>query len=171
MDEPYPVQIITPAAVGAGQLVLNMFELFGSGGAASKVWSRLGGDISGAGKEGQTPFGSASNAFETASTQIVTGANGPFANAIDLVDIYITQARIDPSRLQIVKYIRPLGAGGANTIYSEEYHGCVITNVVDGEQVEVGTLEIIKQVTIAYRYATINGEASKGFALRDGHLS
>lgn len=171
MDEPYPVQIITPAAAGPGQLILNMFELFGSGGAASKVWARLGGEIAGAGAEGQTPFGTAQNAFETSSTQISTGNKGPFSNAIDIVDIFITQAQIDPSRLQIVKYIRPLGAGGSNTVYSEEYHGCVITNVVDGEQVEIGTLEIIKQITVAYRYATINGVASKGFALRDGTLS
>src|ERR1035437_8818293 len=47
MDEPYPVEIITPAAAGMGQLVLNLFELFGSGGAASKAWDRLGASAGG----------------------------------------------------------------------------------------------------------------------------
>jgi hypothetical protein len=170
MDEPYPVEIITPAAAGPGQLVLNMFELFGSGGAASKVWSRLGASIPGASE--QSPFGtfSSENPTKTTSTGFETGSDGIFNGAVDIVDVFIRQAKVDPAKMNIVKYIRPLGAGGTSqpTFYTEEYHGCVITNVIDGEQVEVGTLEIIKQITVAYRYATINGKPSAGFALRDG---
>lgn len=169
MDEPYPVEIITPAAAGMGQLVLNMFELFGSGGKASKVWERLGGSI--AGGTVTAPFGIFPNPEENVSTNLQIG-NGPFAGAIDIVDVYIKQAEVEPNKLQVVKYIRPLPVSGGveATPYSEEYHGCVLTNVIDGEQIEVGTLEVIKQVTIAYRYTTRNGHASRGFQIRDNAL-
>lgn len=165
MDEPYPVEIITPAAAGMGQLVLNLFELFGSGGAASKAWDRLGASIGGS---TTSPFGSTTNT--NASTNLQIGGDGIFQGAVDIVDIFIRQAQADPASLQVVKYIRPLAAGGAASPYSEEYHGCVITNVIDGEQIEVGTLEVIKQVTVAYRYLTRNGTPSQGFAIRDNPL-
>lgn len=165
MDEPYPIEIITPVAAGMGQLTLNMFELFGTGGAASKAWERLGVPIGG-GSGG--PFGSTGP--ENASTQLPIGSDGLFKNHIDIVDIFITQAKADPNQLNVVKIIRPAGAGGDTTPYTEEYHGCVITNVIDGEQIEVGTMEVIKQITISYRYVTRNGQGSQAFAFRDGTL-
>src|SRR4051812_30709706 len=36
MDEPYPVEVITPAAAGMGTLTLEFFELYGQ-----RVWERL----------------------------------------------------------------------------------------------------------------------------------
>src|SRR5208282_1424899 len=109
MDEPYPIEIITPAAAGPGQIVLNLFELFGSGGVASKVWDRLG--LSLGAKNG--PFGS--EGPENASTNFKTtgpGVGGVFQGAVDIVDIFIRQAQANPASLQIVKIIRPLGASG-----------------------------------------------------------
>src|SRR3954470_15912769 len=53
MDEPYPVQVITPAASGMGSLTLNLYELYNA-----KVWDRLGarlGYADGSGSGG--PFG------------------------------------------------------------------------------------------------------------------
>lgn len=171
MDEPYPIQLITPAAAGMGQIVLNMFELFGSGGTASKVWDRLGLSIPGTG-----PFGSSGEG--NSSTQFgVTGPNtgGIFQGAVDIVDIFIRQAQAQPSQLNVTKIIRPLSASGAPGSpiqpYTEEYHGCVITNVADGEQIAIGTMEILKQVTINYRYATRNGNASAGFAVRNNPIT
>lgn len=170
MDEPYPVEIITAAAAGMGQLTLNMFELFGSGGSASKAWDRLGANLGGT---LQAPFGNLVNGgqgnISTALPGLAPG-NGPFAGAVDIVDIFIRQAQLNPSQMQIVKYIRPLSAGGNAQPYSEEYVGCVITNVQDGETVEVGTLEIIKQITVAYRYMTRNGQPSAAFQQRDAAL-
>lgn len=173
MDEPYPIEIITPIAAGMGQIVLNMFELFGSGGSASKAWDRLGANIGTL----NSPFGSATET--NASTQLNGLGNtnsgphpNPFHGAVDIVDIFIRQASLDPSKMQVVKYIRPLPLPGGKTSqpYTEEYHGCIITNVVDNETIEVGTLEVIKQVTIAFRYLTRNTNRSAAFALRDKAL-
>ncbi len=172
LDEPYPIEIITPAAAGPGQLVLNLFELFGSGGVASKVWDRLGLVLGG--KNG--PFGSETQ--ENATTNFnLTGNNrgGIFMGAVDIVDIFVRQAQAEPAQLQIVKIIRPLGASGpaGSPIqpYTEEYHGCVITNVADGEQITIGTMEVLKQITVSFRYLTRNGNPSLAFKVRDNPLS
>lgn len=170
MDEPYPVEILTPAAAGMGQLVLNMYELFGQGGRASKVWDRLGATISGG--TIASPFGSQSE--NNSSQNLSLGGDGVFNSggkqSVDIVDIFLKQAKAKPEELAVVKIIRPFGAGGDVQPYTEEYHGCVVTNVVDGEQIEVGTMEVIKQVTVAYRYLTRNTEPSLGFKYRDGAL-
>lgn len=167
MDEPYPVEIITPAAAGMGQLTLNLYELFGSGGSSSKVWDRLGASFGGS-TSASSPFGATTSA--NTSTNLTIGGDGVFQNATDIVDIFVRQAQANPSQLNIVKYIRPLSAGGAPQPYTEEYNGCIITNVIDGEQIEVGTLEVIKQITVAYRYVTRNGQPNPAFAMRDNPL-
>lgn len=153
LDEPYPVQVITPAASGMGSITLNMYELYNE-----KVWDRLAANIQNNGP--QSPFGGVS------SNEINT-AGGIFDGAVDLVDVFIRQAEYDRP-LNVVKYIRPpVIAGRQGKPYAEQYHGCVITNITDGEQIEVGTMEIIKQITIAYRFKTRNGKRSKAFAYRD----
>jgi hypothetical protein len=173
MDEPYPIEIITPAAAGPGQLVLNMFELFGSGGVASKVWDRLGLKIG----SKNSPFGSEGPANQSTNIKNLTGnTDGLFMGAVDIVDIFLRQAQADPSQLQIVKVIRPLAASGSGSStagfqpYTEEYHGCVITQVQDGEQISIGTMEVLKQITVTYRYMTRNGNPSIAFKVRDNAL-
>lgn len=152
MDEPYPVQVITPAASGMGSLTLNLYELYNE-----KVWDRLAADVEGS---ANTPFGGVN------SNDINTGG-GIFNGAVDLVDVFIRQAEYSGA-LNVVKYIRPPMIGGRKgKPYAEQYHGCVITNITDGEQVEVGTMEIIKQVTVAYRFKTRNDRRSKAFEYRD----
>ncbi len=169
MDEPAPVEIITPAAAGMGQLTLNLFELWGQGN-ASKVWDRLGSTLTQPGGSGIGPFGS-TDALNS-STNLVISTDGVFNGAVDIVDIFIRQAQADPTQLNITKIIRPLpvSAGAAMQPYTEEYHGCVVTNVIDGEQIEIGTMEVIKQITVAYRFLSRNGQVGAGFALRDAAL-
>lgn len=176
MDEPYAVELLNAPAAGPGTLTLNLFELFGSGGFASKVWDRLGANVGTSGS--QNPFGTFNGIYNTSSylQNLTIGQKGSgngggyFLGAVDIVDIFIRQAQLDPSQLQIVKIIRPLSAGGQATPYTEEYNGCMIVDVVDGETDAVGTVEIIKQVTVAYRYVTRDGNPSQAFALRDGAL-
>ena len=158
MDEPYPVEVITAAAAGMGQLVLNLYELYGS-----KVWDRLGASV---GSGLTNPFGGGN--VNSTSQNITIGSDAPFAGANDIVDVFITQARTYPQGLSVVKYIRPI----VGTPYSDQYHGCVITNVVDGEQIDIGTLEVVKQITISYRYMQrSNGIGTPlGFALRNAAL-
>lgn len=155
IDEPYPVQVITPAASNMGSLTLNMYELYNE-----KVWERLAADV-----------GSPSNPFGGTGSNDVTTAGGIFDGAVDLVDVFIRQAEYDKP-LNVVKFIRPpMLAGVHGKPYAEQYHGCVITNIQDGETIEVGSMEIIKQITIAYRYKTRNGKRSKAFAYRDRPLA
>lgn len=170
MDEPYPIEIITPAAAGPGQLVLNLYELFGSGGTASKVWDRLGLSIG----SKNSPFSSEGPANQSTNFNLTGQTNGLFMGAVDIVDIFIRQAQAAPSQLEIVKVIRPLGASGpaGSPIqpYTEEFHGCVISKVVDGEQIGIGTMAVLKQITVVYRYTTRNGQPSAAFKIRDNPL-
>lgn len=173
MDEPVPIEIITPAAAGMGQIVLNLFELFGSQGVASKVWDRLGLKIG----TSRNPFGGPTAESNATTGFALTGSaasGGVFAGAVDIVDIFIRQAQAKPEQLQIVKIIRPLGASGppGSPIepYTEEYHGCVITAVQDGEQIAVGTMEILKQITVNFRYVTRNGHESAAFRVRNNPI-
>lgn len=166
MDEPYPIEIITPYAAGMGQITLNLFELFGVNGNANKVWDRLG-----VGNVGATTGPSGGDIGVGAFTPLGQNANGPFAGLSDIVEIFIVQAQMSPDKLKIVKYIRPLSVGGSaaaqDKYYTEEYNGCVITNVIDGEQIDVTTLEIIKQITVGFRYVTRNSAPKIAFNLRD----
>lgn len=167
MDEPYVVEILMAPAAGPGTLVLNMYELFGSNNAASKAWDRLG---AGVGQGLGTPFGQVSSAGQNNTSQYlqnITPGNGYFAGAVDIVDLFILQAQQDPTKMAISKIIRPLSAGAQAPAYTEDYQGCVITDVVDGETVAVGTKEVIKQITVQYRYLLRNGVPSLGFKQRD----
>jgi len=145
MDEPYPVQVITPAAAGMGTLTLELYELYGG-----KVWDRLGAKVN-----------------TNDNTRVVGDDTTTLRGAVDLVDVFIKVASI-PGEIQVVKYIRPPTLKG-RTIkpYTEEYHNCVITNIVDGETIEVGTMEVLKTITVAYTHMTRGGRRSSAWSLRD----
>lgn len=130
MDEPYPVEILTPAASNIGTLTLELYELYNE-----KVWDRLAG----------------------------------LANSVDLVDIFIKVAAL-AKPINIVKYITPPTLSAiAGTAYTEQYNNCVITNVMDGETIEVGTMEVMKQIEVAYTHLTRPGFTSQAFELQKLH--
>lgn len=152
MDEPYPVQVVTPAASSMGSVTLTLYELYNQ-----KVWDRLAADVK----------GTATNPFANVGSNDINVGGGLFKGAVDLVDVFIRQAEYDQP-LNLVKYIRPPVIGGqTGTPYAEQYLGCVITNIIDGETIDVGTMEITKTVTVAYRFKTRNGVRSKAFQYRD----
>ncbi|MDB5280897.1 MAG: hypothetical protein JWR61_5852 [Ferruginibacter sp.] len=133
LDEPYAIEIITPAAQNIGTLTLELYELYNH-----KVWDALA-DIAG---------------------------------SIDLVNIFIRVAALkDP--ITVVKLIQPPTIRGINpTPYAERFHNCVITNVEDGETIEIGTMEITKRLTIAYTHMTRdNADANDALAMRNGRQS
>jgi hypothetical protein len=41
--------------------------------------------------------------------------------------------------------------------YTEEYHNCVVSMVTDGETIEVGTMEVLKQMVVNYTHLTRGG--------------
>jgi hypothetical protein len=158
MDEPNPVQVITPAAAGMGSLILNLYELYNE-----KVWDRLGMAAGFSAGGGATP----------PPVPGTTNTIGAILNgAVDITDIFIRIAEQNPADLSVVKYIRPPKiAGTQNDPYTEEYHNCVVTNVTDGEQIEIGTMEVIKQVTVGFTHVTRNGgRRSKAWDYRDNPL-
>lgn len=74
--------------------------------------------------------------------------------AVDIVDVYVRIAK-RKEELTLVKVIKPPVLGGqTGKQYSEVYHNCVITNVEDGEVIEVGTMEVLKRITVAYTHLT-----------------
>lgn len=155
MDEPYPVQVITPAASGMGSLTLRLYELYNS-----KVWDRLGAQLGYTGTPG-SPFGNSNEGELSFGGSVLN-------QAVDLVDVFIRIAEQPAGTVNVVKYIRPPLLGGTHgTPYAEQYHGCVITNVLDGEAIEVGTMEVTKEITVAYTYMTRNGKRSKAWDYRD----
>lgn len=142
MDSMYPEQVITPAAAGMGSITLNLYELYNA-----KVWDRLGAKVGYV-----TP-----NDVNTASI-----GNAILTGAIDIVDVFIKVAAAKPSDLSVVKYVKPpVIAGQAGTPYREEYHNCVITDIRDGESIQVGTMEVIKQISIGFTHLTRNGVGTK----------
>jgi hypothetical protein len=142
MDEPYPIQVITPAAAGMGSLTLNLYELYNS-----KVWDRLGQEV---GAQAITTLPSNQNS-QSLGHSILSGA-------VDIADIFVRIAEQRPEDLKVVKYIRPPKiAGTPGNPYHEIFHNIVITNVIDGEQIEVGTMEVIKQITVGYTHVTRPG--------------
>lgn len=75
------------------------------------------------------------------------------AGSNDLVDIFFAVANT-PTAINMVKVIRPPERGTGVTAYTDIFHNCVITNVLDGETIEVGTMDINKTVQIAYTHTT-----------------
>lgn len=85
--------------------------------------------------------------------EILTGAS-------DIVDIFERVANSkDP--ITMVKFVRPPNLRGKSmTPYTEEYHNCVISQVMNGETIEVGTMEVLKQITVMYTHMTRGGKSS-----------
>ena len=138
MDEPYPVELVTPQAASMGTLVLDLFELYGA-----QVWERLASYLGG------DPAGTSS-----VRTDSVSGAgSGP----VDIVGIFNAVSNT-PNPIRIVKFIKPPQIRGKTMKpYTEEYHNCVISNVEDGETINIGSIEIVKRLTVNYTYLTRGG--------------
>lgn len=70
------------------------------------------------------------------------------AGSNDIVTIFRRVADT-PNAIDLVKYVDPPRGSGVSR-YWERYHNCVITNVLDGEVIEVGTMEVLKQIQVGY---------------------
>lgn len=80
-------------------------------------------------------------------------AGGP----VDIVGVFKEISEMG-SPVTIFKYIRyPSRDGKGPGAYTEEYHNCVVSAIMNGETIEVGTMEILKQMVINYTHSTIGG--------------
>lgn len=126
MDEPYPVELITPQAANMGAITLELYELYGA-----QVWERLATYLGGDSK-----------------------ATGSGKGPVDIVGIFRAVANT-PNPIRIIKYVKPPQIRGKKMRpYTEEYHNCVVSSVADGERISVGTMEIVKQLVVNYTYMT-----------------
>lgn len=105
ITDPYPSEIVTARAVGAGTLRLTFYELWNQ-----SVWESLPG----------------------------------FSGAHSLLDVLTRQLSLGSiSCRKIIK--TPSGSPRTKV-----YHNCVIVDVDDGEQINIGTMVMPKGITVMY---------------------
>lgn len=138
MDQRYPQAIITPAAIGPGTLQLALYEKYNE-----KVWDAIMGRLDAIDGQGANVTGDVYN---------------------DLAEVFMRVANVDPANgIECVKMVYPatnaMGSGvgggaytGRDNGYADVYRGCVITDIRDDEQIDIGTMSVTKSITIQYRY-------------------
>lgn len=136
MDSTYPEHLITPVATSMGTLTIEVYELLNK-----PAWGNLGG----------------------------IGEIGSTKSATDLAEIFSRMASASSS-LTVSKHLfkpkegasathtpeRTGTASGFDEIKAKRqiYHNCVVSQVMDGETVEVGTMDILKQIVVNYTHYT-----------------
>lgn len=76
------------------------------------------------------------------------------AGANDLVEIF-QRISASPDPISMTKIITPPTLGGVTMpAYTEVYHNCVITNVANGETIDIATMEVRKVITVGYTHMT-----------------
>ncbi len=81
-------------------------------------------------------------------------------NADDLVDVFNAVAS-DPEPISVTKFVFPPAGSGVNP-YHITYKNCVISDVKEGEELEVGTMQLMKDVTIMYTQAVPSDTTLRG---------
>lgn len=131
LDARYPLQIITPAAITAGTLTLQRYETYNG-----KIWDDLMRIID--------------NTNTSINTNRLTTYN-------DLAEVFIRLANIGKG-ISATKLIFPPNKvqKTKSQYYADTYHNCVITDIRDDEQVQIGSMESVKVLTIQYTHSTRN---------------
>ena len=76
---------------------------------------------------------------------------------VDIVGIYKAIANT-AKPIRVFKYVKPPSIRGRQMRpYTEEYHNVIVASVEDGETIEVGTMEVLKQVQLQYTHMTRGG--------------
>lgn len=80
---------------------------------------------------------------------------GVAGQANDLADVFYALAAVDQPISAIKVVVPPAKVQGAEIKpYGEIYNNCVITQIADDETIDVRTMEIVKNLTIAYTHVT-----------------
>lgn len=142
LDQQYPMQILVPAAIGAGTLQVQLFELYNQA-----VWDNI------------MYITDTSSIGQNSPGGLPTGG-GSLYN--DLSQVFLRLSALN-SPVSAYKIIYPpntgvRGGGTANAsggkYYAELYHGCMITDIRNDETIQIGTMEVIKNMTVMYTYMT-----------------
>jgi hypothetical protein len=75
-------------------------------------------------------------------------------DSTDIVDIYekVAVQNAGDTPIFIAKVITPKGNRGP--ILRENYHNCVVSAVQDDETIQVGTMEVLKRLTLNFTHST-----------------
>lgn len=132
LDQRYPLEIITPAAVGPGTLQVQLYEMYNN-----KVWDEIMRVVDNTHRQG-------------VQTNRLSKYN-------DLVEVFIRLANIGRG-IQCTKIVYPPNKVQRvkSQYYADTYHNCKITDIRDDEQIDIGTMDIIKNMTIQYTHSTRN---------------
>ena len=88
--------------------------------------------------------------------KFLSGDAGVGGAPVDLAGIFQAVANSEP--IHIFRIVRPPRISGRQMkSYTEEFHNCVISSLTDGERIEIGTMEVLKQITVNYTHITRNG--------------
>lgn len=129
LDAPRPLQILVPAAIGPGTLQLQMFEMYNSA-----VWDRI---------------------MAIVDSIPANGTLGIPASGVynDLVNVFLRMSAIGRG-ITASKIVYPPNAGvrGGPKVrhYAEQFHNCTITDIRDDENIQIGTMEVVKSMTVMY---------------------
>lgn len=89
--------------------------------------------------------------------------------ANDLADVFYALASLDKPINAMKVIIPPASVQGEDIApYGEIYHNCVITNVDDSENIDVRSMEIVKNVTMAFTHITRQGADYSKYATQLG---
>lgn len=131
LDQQYPMQILVPAAIGPGTLQLQMFEMYNSA-----VWDQI-----------------------LAITDVTTGVGTAGQKAVynDLSEVFLRLSALNkPINATKIVYPPNVGVRGGPKVrhYAELYHNCMITDIRNDENIQIGTMEVVKSMTIMYTRMT-----------------
>ena len=131
LDQQYPMQILVPAAIGPGTLQVQLFEMYNQ-----SVWDNI-----------------------MAVTDLTTGVGTAGAKQIynDLSEIFLRLSALNkPITASKIVYPPNVGKRGGPKVrgYAELYHNCMITDIRNDETIQIGTMEVIKNMTIMYTKMT-----------------
>lgn len=129
LDQQYPMQILVPAAIGAGTLRVQLFEMYNR-----KVWDQI---------------------MKITDTLDPSNA-GVRAVYNDLSEIFLRlSALATPVTCTKIVYPPSTGVRGGPGVrhYADIYHNCMVTDIRDDEIIEIGTMEVIKNMTIMYTHS------------------
>jgi hypothetical protein len=92
------------------------------------------------------------NLIELYGAQVWERLSDELAGATDIVEIF-QKVSASPNPIAMTKIITPPVLGGNQMpAYTETYNNCVITNVANGETIDIATMEVRKTITVAYTH-------------------
>ena len=131
LDQQYPLQILVPAAIGPGTLQVQMFEMYNQ-----SVWD---------------------NIMRITDLSAGVGTAGAKSLYNDLSEIFLRLSALNkPITASKIIYPPNTGQRGGPKVrgYAELYHNCMITDIRNDETIQIGTMEVVKNMTIMYTKMT-----------------